>query len=90
MKAIVLLNTLVEALPLLKILAKMSASTLDDNLVTLAERLKDNDDLLNELASWIALLPGFEAKALPEKIQDLSFTCIDLREAYRAEHGQIE
>jgi hypothetical protein len=88
MKAIVLINTMVEAIPLLKILAKMTPSQYDDRLVELAERLKDNDDLIAELASWIALIPGFEAKALPDGLRDLSSTCIDLREAYRAEHGK--
>ena len=90
MKAIVFLNLLVESLPLLKVLAKMTPTNADDKLVALAERLKDNDDLLNELAYWMALIPGFEAKPLPDPIQDLSYTCIDLREAYRAEYGQIK
>ena len=89
MKAIALLNSLVESLPLLKILANMTSSTVDDRLVALAERLKDNDDMLNELAYWMALIPGFEATALPKNLQDLSYTCITLREAYRAEYGQI-
>ena len=86
MKAIVFLNSLVEALPLLKVLAKQSKTGIDDWLVSLAERLKDNDDLLEELAYWMALLPGFESKAVPTALLDISDHLFDLRDAYRDEN----
>ena len=86
MKAIVFLNSIVEALPLLKVLAKQSKTGIDDWLVSLAERLKDNDDLLEELAYWMAMLPGFEAKAVPASLLDISDHLFDLRDAYRDEN----
>lgn len=86
MKAIVFLNSLVDAIPLLEVLAKQSKTGIDDWLVNLAKMLKDNDELLEELAYWMALLPGFEAKAVPSCLLDISDHLYDLRDAYRDEN----
>jgi hypothetical protein len=88
MKAVVFLNSLVEAIPLLEILAKQSKTGIDDWLVDLAKQLQDNDELLEELAYWLSLLPGFEAKALPSRLQGFSDHLYDLREAYHDKNKQ--
>ena len=84
MKSIKFLNMLVDALPLLEVMVSMSDSKIIDWFVDLARRLKDDEDLLVELASWLSLLPGFEAKPVPEKVKDLEFSLLALRDVLRA------
>lgn len=83
MKAISYLNKLVELLPMLEILVKMNSSAVDDWLLSLGHRLKDDQDLIEELAEWLTLLPGFEAKQVPEKLSDMQFSLAMLRDALR-------
>ena len=83
MKAIKFLNMLVDSLPLLEVLAEMSSSVVDDWLLSLGEKLKDDPDLLIELAAWLALVPGFEAKQVPYKLKDMDVSLGSLRNALR-------
>ena len=66
MKAIVFLNSLVDAIPLLEVLAKQSKTGIDDWLVNLAKMLKDNDELLEELAgmAYVQAKNGFTLPGL--------------------------
>ena len=83
MNSVQFLNKLVDSLPLLRVIAEMSASTVDDWLVSLGETLVDDPDLVEELASWLSLLPGFDEKAPPEKLKHMEFSLFQLRDALR-------
>ena len=83
MSSIKFLNSLVAALPLLEVLAEMTSSKVGNWLVELGHRLKDDQDLIEELASWLALPPGFEAKRVPEQLRDLEVSLLGLRGALR-------
>jgi len=81
MRAITFLNALVESLPVLTVLSKITSL---GTYPQLAEKLKDNDDLLSELAGWL----DAENEPLPDDLFDMRFWLQDLREAYRATYGQ--
>lgn len=85
MSSITFLNALVAALPLLEVISQMTSSTVDDWLVRLAGRLEGNDELIEELASWLALAPGFEAKPVPQELKGLEVSLLGLRGALRAQ-----
>jgi len=81
MSSIAFVNSLIAAIPLLEVLTKATSSTVDDWLLSLAKRLEGNDDLINELAAWLALVPGFEAKSPPDQLSDLGVSLLGLRDA---------
>jgi hypothetical protein len=80
-RAITLLNSLVEALPLMRLLDKVTHFIY---IQELAETLKDNDDLLHELAHWLE----YESYPLPEELWGMRLSLLEFREAYRATYGQ--
>ena len=81
LRPITFLNALVETLPVLLVLSKITAL---GTYPQLAEKLKDNDDLLSGLAGWF----DAEDEPLPDELFDMRFWLQDLREAYRATYGQ--
>ena len=81
MKAITFLNDLVASLPVLRLLAKVTPL---GDFPELAATLKDNDDLLMDLANWL----NQEDAPLPGELLGMRFWLLDLHEAYRATYGQ--
>lgn len=61
MKASAFLNHLVVSLPFLEELSKMSGNQIDDWLVKLGYLVKDNEELMEKLAVWLAWLPLLES-----------------------------
>lgn len=86
MKSITFLNYLVSAIPLFRVMVKMSSNTIDDWFLTLAEKLEGNDDLIEELASWLAIVPGFESRPVPFKLKGMEMSLLSLRTAL---HGTV-
>ena len=86
MKAITFLNHLVSAIPFLRVATQMSSNTIDDWFLTLAEKLEGNDELLEELASWLALVPGFESRPVPYRLKGMEMSLLGMREAL---HGSL-
>ena len=87
MSSIAFLNALVAALPLLEVISQMTSGTVDDWLVRLARRLEGNDELIEELAAWLALPPGFEARLAPNELSHMSLSLMSLRNALWRTNG---
>ena len=81
MKAITFLNDLVASQPVMEVLDKITNFIYLHELSTI---LKDNDDLLSELASWLEN----DNYPLSEELWRIRLPLLDLREAYRATYGQ--
>ena len=88
MSSIAFINSLIAAIPLLDVLTRTTSSTVDDWLLSLARQLDGNDDLINELAAWLSLMPGFEAKPVPEQLADLDLSLLGLRNTLWRMHGK--
>ena len=66
MKASEFLNSLVQSLPILEILSKMTSNTVDDWAIKLANKLKDDDDLMVQLEAWLRWTPMISSTAAAE------------------------
>ncbi len=64
MKATEFLNHLVTSLLFLKVAAAFTKTTWDDFLIEVGEKLKDDDDLLEALAKFLAWTPIFTGEAV--------------------------
>jgi hypothetical protein len=88
MSSVAFINSLIAAIPLLEVLVRMTSSQIDDWLLSLAKRLEGNDDLINELATWLAFVPGFESDPPPEQLKDLEISLLMLRDALWRTRGK--
>ena len=86
MKSITFLNYLVAAIPLFRVMVKMSSNTIDDWFLTLAEKLEGNDELIEELASWLAIVPGFESRPVPYELKGMEMALLGMRDTL---HGPL-
>ena len=72
------LNALVKAIPIMEVQNKLATSIVGQWHLTLAKRLKQDDELLEDLALWILINDPY-----PEKLNDMEVSLRGLREALR-------
>ena len=74
------LNALVRSIPLMEIHVKMATSIVGQWHLNLARRLKNDDELLDDLAYWLLMNGPF-----PEKLKDMEVSLLGLRGVLRHE-----